>query len=462
MKMPKISVLVPVYDVEKYLRTCLDSIINQTFKDIEVILVDDGSTDGSGVICDDYAKRDKRIQVVHKPKNEGSLLARKTAALKARGAYTVFIDSDDLLSNPDSLQIMYDAISSERVDILQFSIEFLHPDGSKTVADDSTWFKVYTEKIIGEVNIIKTCIDDHYNWCLSNKIFKTSICKKACKWIKDIYLITAEDCYAYFITAFYANTFKGLKTVPLYTYRQGSGVTRFKNLQLDRFSMFCRENLIVGWVKEFLSAQKLTETYKQIYKEILENLSKRFLHHTLWRYDQLENKYIKTAQDYIFKYFHATDVFEILHETFSQLRISQDKQCHDILTIKQDIERYQQTEQGLRADIEAHQRTEQGLREDIAKHKQVEQGLRADIERHQQTEQGLRSDIAKHIKTELRLNQRITFYDDRLRQIKDFNIGRYLRTKVLSKVSVGKARERLKDQYQYQKHCYRLIKKGGE
>ena len=75
--MPKISVIVPVYNVEKYLSRCIDSILNQTFRDFELILVDDGSPDKSGEICDEYAKKDDRIKVIHK-KNGGVSIARNT------------------------------------------------------------------------------------------------------------------------------------------------------------------------------------------------------------------------------------------------------------------------------------------------------------------------------------------------------------------------------------------------
>ena len=84
--MYKLSVLVPVYNVELYLRRCLDSIINQTYKNLEIILVDDGSTDSSGIICDEYAKKDTRIKVVHK-ENGGVASARIAGVENATGDY---------------------------------------------------------------------------------------------------------------------------------------------------------------------------------------------------------------------------------------------------------------------------------------------------------------------------------------------------------------------------------------
>ncbi len=94
----KISVVVPVYNVEKYLPKCLDSLVNQTYSNIQIILVDDASPDGCGRICDEYADRDPRIRVVHREKNGGLSCARNDGIDMAEGAYIMFVDSDDWVS----------------------------------------------------------------------------------------------------------------------------------------------------------------------------------------------------------------------------------------------------------------------------------------------------------------------------------------------------------------------------
>ena len=90
----KISVIVPIYNAGKYLQTCLNSIINQTYQNYEVILVDDGSTDDSGLVCDQYAEQDRRLHVIHK-KNEGLICARMSGLAVAQGDYVAFVDADD-------------------------------------------------------------------------------------------------------------------------------------------------------------------------------------------------------------------------------------------------------------------------------------------------------------------------------------------------------------------------------
>lgn len=111
--MPKLSVIVPVYNTEKYLRECVDSILAQTFTDFELILVNDGSTDNSGAICDEYAAKDPRIQVIHQ-ENGGITVARKSGVRVARGEYVTFVDSDDWIDK-DMYRMM---LSREPVDIV--------------------------------------------------------------------------------------------------------------------------------------------------------------------------------------------------------------------------------------------------------------------------------------------------------------------------------------------------------
>lgn len=93
--MPAISVIMPVYNSENYLRSAIDSVLNQTFRDFELILIDDGSKDGSGAICDEYGDKDSRVVVVHQ-ENTGLCGARNRGLTMAQGEYLTFIDNDDL------------------------------------------------------------------------------------------------------------------------------------------------------------------------------------------------------------------------------------------------------------------------------------------------------------------------------------------------------------------------------
>lgn len=125
MNQPKISVIVPVYNAEKWLRRCVDSILAQTYTDFELLLVDDGSTDGSGAICDEYATLDARIRPFHKP-NGGVSSARNLGLDNARGEWICFVDSDNWMAK-NSLESLLTVDSVAEFRLSPFWIE--HTDG---------------------------------------------------------------------------------------------------------------------------------------------------------------------------------------------------------------------------------------------------------------------------------------------------------------------------------------------
>ena len=116
--MNMITVIIPIYNIEQYLAQCLNSIVNQTYQNIQVILVDDGSTDSSSRISDEYAEQDSRICVIHK-KNEGLVSARKTGLEKATGEYVVYVDGDDWIEL-NAIEHMADAIERTKADIVLY------------------------------------------------------------------------------------------------------------------------------------------------------------------------------------------------------------------------------------------------------------------------------------------------------------------------------------------------------
>lgn len=129
--MSLISVIVPVYKVEKYIHRCVDSILEQTYADFELILVDDGSPDNCGTICDEYAAKDSRIIVIHK-ENGGVSSARNTALAAAKGEYVLFCDADDLLT-PNALLHMLDASNGPGCQMIVGGVEYIHIDATDNI-----------------------------------------------------------------------------------------------------------------------------------------------------------------------------------------------------------------------------------------------------------------------------------------------------------------------------------------
>lgn len=138
-----ISIIVPVYNVEQYLEKCVDSIINQKYKNLEIILVDDGATDSSGKLCDELAKIDNRIKVYHK-ENGGLSDARNYGVERATGDYIGFVDSDDYIDS-EMYEELYEAIKKENVDVVECNLKIIYPDRVELFTEQK-YYNVYTKQ----------------------------------------------------------------------------------------------------------------------------------------------------------------------------------------------------------------------------------------------------------------------------------------------------------------------------
>ena len=165
--MPEISVIVPVYNVEKYLPRCLDSLTGQTFTDIEIICIDDGSPDNCGRILDGYAAKDSRIKVIHQ-KNGGLSDARNSGLAVASGKYISFVDSDDFV-NPEFLEKLHDAAEMNQADIAVGSIirKRSHSEKYRVHYTDEKCVETLPEKI-AVCGVPKCC----YVW---NKLYRREV-----------------------------------------------------------------------------------------------------------------------------------------------------------------------------------------------------------------------------------------------------------------------------------------------
>lgn len=181
MKKSLISIIVPIYNVEGYLSQCLDSILTQSYQDWECILVDDGSKDGSGGICDDYQEKDERFKVIHK-QNGGVSSARNIGLVQAMGEWVFFSDADDLLE-VDALETLIKGTESGSPFIMA---------GFNKLSEDKNLIETNTKEIIKEISVEEAIMEQYkpsdfsyqgYLWC---KLFRLDI-------IKDNYLIFDES-----------------------------------------------------------------------------------------------------------------------------------------------------------------------------------------------------------------------------------------------------------------------------
>ena len=162
-----ISIIIPVYNVEKYLCRCIDSVINQTYKNLEIILIDDGSTDNSGKICDEYVLKDNRIKVIHK-QNGGVSSARNTGLDVAKGEYIGFVDSDDYIER-DMYEILYNLIVNNNVKISCCNKFIFSKDKNKFIESKSFPNKA---GVLSFEEILNDSKHDFYIW---NKLFNRKL-----------------------------------------------------------------------------------------------------------------------------------------------------------------------------------------------------------------------------------------------------------------------------------------------
>jgi glycosyltransferase involved in cell wall biosynthesis len=165
----KISVIIPVFNTEKYLQRCLDSVLAQTFTNFELVLVDDCSTDRSPAICDEYARKNTNIKVIHNAQNQGSSKARKTGLDVSTGDYVLFVDSDDWIEN-DMLEAMYNKATSENLNIVCCDLYLYKIDG----------MKYKKQKISGsdKISILKQLLTNSVLHNLCNKLVSKDIYKR--------------------------------------------------------------------------------------------------------------------------------------------------------------------------------------------------------------------------------------------------------------------------------------------
>ena len=247
---PKISIIVPIYNIEKYISKCIDSILAQTYKDWELILVNDGSTDNSGKICDEYVLKDSRIKVIHK-KNEGVTATRDRGVKEAKGEFLFFIDGDDYITE-NALELFINKQKENDADLVR---------GDFVLCDEN-------EIIIPSQNT-KFNFDNKYDWLrcvineggyICNSLIKKSLYIEASNISNEITM--SEDLLISFNLFGYINVANKLNT-PTYYYRQ-------LNSSASHSCYISEKNILRTYKSDILvtnGISKIRDTYKTLLKK---------------------------------------------------------------------------------------------------------------------------------------------------------------------------------------------------
>ena len=301
-KNPLISIIVPVYNTEKYLKRCLDSLINQTFKDIEIIIVNDASQGNCKEIVKEYLKKDSRIKYIEHSENRGTLIARKTGSINSIGKYIMYVDSDDEIEI-NACEEIFNIIKNKDYDIIHF--------GTKIIADfdskDIEWnlstnrFNINLEFLLNEL------IDKKISHNMWGKVFHRRIIEKLIEYISDTPIMNAEDMLQCLIAFYFSKSYKVIQK-PLYIYYADIGVSNKNTNEIDinKYDYLCRSTKIA-----------LDEFYNFLVK-VKSNIAYGFLFSKLYynQYNYLFEKIKNKDKEYlniIEKYFDKSIISQYLH-----------------------------------------------------------------------------------------------------------------------------------------------------
>lgn len=226
------SIILPIYNVEKYLKECVDSIQAQTFKDFEIILVDDGSKDSSPAICDELASQDERIKVIHKP-NGGLSDARNVGTAEAKGEYIIYIDSDDFVTSDNFLKDIHEKVVATNSDIVLYKFSKYFDDTKKI--ENCTFTLDFVESITDPDELLNELVKkDAYYGMAWIKAFRREIALENNITFEKGLL--GEDMDWYFGLILCSNRIAAIdKSYIAYRQREGSITTSLKLKNLTDF-----------------------------------------------------------------------------------------------------------------------------------------------------------------------------------------------------------------------------------
>ena len=246
-----VSIIIPVYNIAPYITESLDSVINQTYKNLDIIIIDDGSTDGSDAICNEYAKKDNRVRVVHQ-ENKGLSAARNTGLEMMTGDAVAFLDSDDALHS-DYIATMVEAMNREDVDIVICRFTIHNTTGKMIMGKQNKIYPAVKNGIYDRNSALRVLADGTINPGVWNKLYRRKLWKEVCFPVGHVYE-NVDTIYRVFDLCHNAYVLDK----PLYMYRKRPGA----------ITEMVSENSIADWLLARSHFEKyITENTPEVFSE---------------------------------------------------------------------------------------------------------------------------------------------------------------------------------------------------
>lgn len=312
-----VSVCVAVYNVEKYLEECLQSLINQTLRNAEFIIIDDGSTDTSLQIIKTFLSKDNRFKLFINNENQGLLLTRKKAIEIAQGNYIIFLDGDDYLSSKDSLLIAYNEIVKNNVDILRFKCCCTGQNQKRAKNTENSVNNNIKEETISNTKALLDIFKYRkFNFCIWNKIYNKNSLKNAVLEVPQKHFTCAEDAFYTFIFLLNSKTFKSVNTPPIYTYRVGVGISS-SEIDQKKIVQYSKEIQCTEWLMKIINQkQKQNQNINEI-TECLLSLRKTLVKNQVYRMTNLQSKNLNYFIRLILSEIYGKELFESIKNTLT-------------------------------------------------------------------------------------------------------------------------------------------------
>ena len=330
--MPTISIVIPAYNKASYLSDCLARLGNQTFPDLEIIVVDDCSTDTTRDMVREHMQRDHRIILVEQDHNQGTLVARKTGALRSHGEFVTFMDQDDELV-PEACENMLMEMRRKPVDILHFGV---HVDAANALAEDAArgmaeYMTPRPRSLYGS-QILETAFrNDGYDWNMHHKLYRGDLLRRSLADLEDTRLTRPDDAYLYFAVASNASSYRAVPDSPWYIYHLGRGVTLGETLTVKTFDdISAQDAKALELVRGYVEHHGNTTAQGQA----LQGLQVKLIEHTMneWK-DNIDATHKEEAFHVVRRYWSDVDIAGEMYrfvndDAFRAMQHIDDEECH--------------------------------------------------------------------------------------------------------------------------------------